>query len=266
MERNPRSTSRRGTAWHHVFVVPLVLLMLANGGPARAGSDEAALEWAEAYAGGFGGLGRMVNGIVDVDGFANWGNPGSVSNYDATGFVGGVLMGKKVDIEGVPLRIEFDSTFGAMSARTNKLDPEGLDETAAAEFRWVTTVRAGIEHAIEGATVFATGGLATAGIANSVTDIDFGPNMPPKVDLDDSFRDNSAGIGWVIGGGVETPLTDAWSLRFEGSYLDFGRGTHYVNRSGNNRCGPGNSRRPCPYNVDNTIGIVRWAIIYQFDR
>ena len=266
MEINPRPTSRRGSAWRHVFVVLPALLMLANGGTARAGSGDAALEWAEAYAGGFGGAGRMDNRIVDVDGFANWGHPGSVFDYDNAGFVGGGLIGKKLNIGGAPLRIEFNGMFGDMSAKTNKLDPVGLDETAEAEFRWITTVRAGIEHAIEGATVFATGGLAAAGIANSVTDIDFVPNMPPGVDLDDSFRDSSTEIGWVIGGGVETPLADAWSLRLEVSYLDFGRGTHYVNRSGNNRCGPGNPRRPCSYNVDNKLGIVRWAIIYRFGR
>ena len=266
MERTPRALFRRGSAWSHMFVVLPILLMLMNGGPANAGSDDAALEWAETYAGGFGGTGRMDNRIVDIDGFANWGHPGSVSDYDNTGFVGGGLIGKKFNLAGAPLRIEFNGMFGHMSARTNRLDPVGLDETAEAKFRWITTMGAGIEHAIEGATVFATGGLATAGIANSVTDIDFAENMPPEVDRDDSFRDNAMEIGWVIGGGIETPLADAWSLRIEASYLDLGRGTHYVNRSANNRCGPGNSQRPCPYNVDNTLGIVRWAIIYRFGR
>ena len=33
---------------------------------------------ADTYAGGFGGLSRVDNQIVDVDGFANWGHPGAV--------------------------------------------------------------------------------------------------------------------------------------------------------------------------------------------
>ena len=164
----------------------------------------------------------------------------------------------------MPLRIEIDGTFGGLSATSNRLDLEGLDETVKSEFRWIATARTGIEQAVGPATVFATGGLAAARIANSVTDIDFGPNMPSRVDPDDSFRDSSAEFGWVIGLGVETPLADAWALRLEGSYLDFGRSTHYVNRSGDGRCGPGNSRRPCPYNIENKLGIVRLAIIHRF--
>ena len=69
------------------------------------------------------------------------------------------------------------------------------------------------------ATIFAAGGLAAARIEHSVTDIDFGPNMPPRMDPDDSFHDRSTAIGWVVGLGVESPLAEAWTVRLEGSYL-----------------------------------------------
>ena len=242
--------------------------MLADGGPANAGSSDAAFDWKGTYVGVFAGGGRTDNQIVDVDGFANWGNPGSVVDYDDFGFVVGALVGKNFEIGGVPLRIELDGTFGGLSAASNRLDPNpgGLDETVKSEFRWIATARAGIDQSIGPATVFASGGIAAARIENSVTDIDFGPNMPARMDPDDSFRDGSTEIGWVIGLGVEAPMVDAWTLRLEGSYLDFGRSTHHVNRSGNNRCGPGMPRRPCPYNIENNLGIVRLAIIYRFGR
>ena len=234
-----------------------------NGDPVKAGSEDAAFDfvWAETYAGVFAGYGRMDNRIVDVDGFANWDHPGSDFNYSDDGFAGGVLVGKKFEIGGVPFRIEFDGTLGDMSAETNTLDPESLDETAKAEFRWSVTTRIGLEYTLERAIVFTTGGLAIARIANSVTDIDFNPTC---MDHDDSFRDSSTEIGWVIGVGVETPLADDWTLRLEGSYLDLGSSTYYVNRSGNNSCGPGNPRRPCPYHVENRLGFVRLAIISPF--
>ena len=189
---------------------------------------------------------------------ASW-NALSVTNRAA-------LVGKKFEIGGMPLRIELDGTFGGLSAASNRLDPNpgGLDETVKSESRWIATARAGIEQPIDPATVFASGGIAAARIENSVTDIDSGPNMPSRMDPDDSFRDGSTEIGWVIGLGVEAPLADAWTLRLGGSYLDFGRSTHYVNRSGDNRCGPGVPRRPCPYNIENNLGIVRLAIIYRF--
>ena len=256
--------SRRATIWHHAAIALSAFSMLAFASSARAGSEGAAFNWAGTYVGLFAGAGRTDNRIVDVDGFANWGNPGSVVDYDGSGFVGGALVGRKFEIGGVPLRIELDGTFGGLSAASNRLDPKGLDETVKSEFRWIAAARAGIEQSIGIATVFASGGIAAARIANSVTDIDFGPNMPTRMDPDDSFRDGLTETGWVIGLGVEAPLADAWTLRLEASYLKFGRNTHYVNRSGNNRCGPGNPRRPCPYNIENNLGIVRFAIIYRF--
>ena len=258
--------SRRATMWRYAAIALSAFSMLAFAGSARAGSESAAFDWAGTYMGVFAGAGRTDNRIVDVDGFANWGNPGSVVDYDASGFVGGAMVGKKFEIGGVPLRIELDGTFGGLSASSNRLDPNpgGLDETVKSEFRWIATARTGIEQSIGPATVFAFGGIAAARIENSVTDIDFGPNMPARMDPDDSFRDGSTEIGWVIGLGAEAPLADAWTLRLEGSYLDFGRSTHYVNRSGNNSCGPGMPRRPCRYIIENNIGIVRLAITYRF--
>ena len=102
-----------------------------------------AFDRAGTYAGGFIGSGRTDNRIVDIEGFANWGNPGSVSEYDTAGLVGGVLIGKKFDVGGARLRTEIDGTFGDLMAMTNQLDPQGLDETAVSEFRWIATGRGG---------------------------------------------------------------------------------------------------------------------------
>ena len=114
-------------------------------------------------------------------------------------------------------------------------------------------------------TVLFNGGVAVAGIENSVTDIDFFPDMPPQKDPDDSFHDRSTRIGWVLGLGLEAPLGDAWRWRLDGSYLGFGRSTHRVNRSGNNPCGPGGPREACRYRVENHLAILRLAVIRRFD-
>ena len=217
-----RLGSRQGAAWNMVVLAFAAFLLLMDGGPARAGSEEDSIDfiWGETYAGIFAGYARLNNRLVDVDG-----------------------------------------TFGDLSADTNTLDPEGLDETAQVDFRWNVTTRAGVEQAVGRSTIFATGGLAIARIANSVTDIDFPPTC---LDPDDSFRDSSTEVGCVIGAGVETPLSDTWTLRLEGSYMDFGLSTYSVNRSGNNACGPGNPRRPCPYNIEHKLGLVRLALINPF--
>ena len=72
------------------------------------GSDDGIFAWTATYVGVFAGFGQADNRIIDVDGFANWGNPGSTVDYDTSGFIGGALIGKKFKIGGVPLRIELD--------------------------------------------------------------------------------------------------------------------------------------------------------------
>ena len=226
----------------------------SEAGPARFDS----------YAGVFAGPGFMRNRILDIDGFADWGNPGSVSKYDDTGFAGGVLVGGKFDVGCLTLRMELDGALTNVSASTDKLDPEGLDETAESEFSWIVSARGGVEQGIGRVTVFVTGGLAFAGISNSVTDID-SDDSGSMVDPDDSFSKDSTEVGWVIGAGLETELSDVWALRLEGSYMDFGESTHLVNRSANNRCcGPETPRRAASYEVENRISTARLAIIRRF--
>lgn len=264
MKKNSRFPFRWVFAGYYALLALSFLLMLACVTPVNADSDFPAFDRTGTYAGVFAGFGRTNNRIVDVDGFANWGNPGSLLDYEETGYVGGALMGKKFDFGGVLLRIEVDGTFGVMSAKSNKLDPIGLDETVETKIPWIVTSRVGIEQAMGGTTVFATSGLAVARIINSVTDIDFAPGMPTRKDDDDSFRDSSMKIGWVLGIGIEVPLADTWALRLGGSHLDFGRSAHHVNKSGNNRCGRGGPLIPCPYKLRNKLGMIRISIIRRF--
>ena len=213
------------------------------------------------YVGILIGPGIMKNRILDVDGFAAWGNPGTVSRYDDTGLAGGFLLGRKFHVGGLVLRTELDAAITHVSASTDKLDPEGLDETARSDFPWIVSLRGGIERAVGRVTVFATAGLAAAGMGNSVTDIDSDTIWDP----DDSFSKDSTEGGWVIGTGFETALSQDWAVRMEGSYLDFGESAHMVNRSGNNLCcGPATPRRPVTYRVENRLATARLALIRRF--
>ena len=235
--------------------------------------EESRLE-KEYYIGFFVGSGRAYNEHTDVEGLANWGHPGFSSEYNNTETVGGVLIGKKEDFNGLPVRFELDGTFGKISASTNQLDPEALDETAKTDILWLVTARAGLEKDLGFATLFASGGLALAEIHNSVTDIDFSWNQPPKFDPDDSFEDDSIQWGWVIGLGAEFPLTrssrifskdkEIWTLRVEGIHADFGEEAYTVNHSGDSSCGAGGPRGPCTYNIDNEVRVLRLVFSRPF--
>lgn len=247
-------------------LVLLSFLAFVTSRFAYAGDNDSPTDWAGVYAGVFVGSGQVDNRLIDPEGFANWGNPGSVTRHEDGGFVGGLLIGKKFDLGNMSVRVELDGTIGDLESETNQLDPEGLDETAVAEFQWIATARVGIEKSIGSATVFATGGLALARIENFVTDIDYFRDRPPAVDPDDSFRDRSTETGWVAGFGAEVQLAGGWMARLEGLHLDFGRNDHHVNHSGNNACGPEGPRRPCPYKIENELDVFRLVFTRQLGR
>ena len=249
--------SRGSYASSGAMLGAFALLIVTASGPVYAAEDGS-----RAYAGVFVGSAEVDNRLTDVEGFAYPDDPGLVTRYGDAGFIGGVLIGKKLDLGGATIRLELDGTIGDLEAQTNQLDPRpwALDETAVVEFQWVTTARVGIEKSFGSVTVFATGGLARTRIENFVVDVDFGPNRPRTVDPDDSFHDRSTETGWVIGLGAEIPLTGGWVARLEGLHLDFGRNDHYVNHSGNNACGPGGHRRPCPYKIEHELDVFRLAI------
>ncbi len=269
MNETSRFAAGRLSTWRRAALALPVLVMLSMAGAADAGGGDAGFDREGIYAGLFAGSGRTRGRSVDVDGFSNWGMPGFTVDYHDAGFAGGALIGKRFAIGRLPLRFELDGTIGDLRASTDQLDPEGRDETVESEFRWIVTARAGVEHALGPVTLFASAGLAAARIDNSVSDLDrsVGPDGMPtpwRFDPDDSFHERATEIGWVAGLGAEVPLAEAWTLRLEGSYLDFGRSTHYVNRSGDGRCGPGNPRRPCPYVIENRLGMLRIAIVHRF--
>ena len=274
--------------WHCRALVFSILLFLVN--PLNAAEDAAeegtqdTIQVIEEdgsihsrddyYIGVFVGPSKMRVHHEDPEGFANWGNPGSVVDYEDKQIVGGLLIGKKLRINGVTVRVEIDGTVGNMSARTDELDPIGRDETGESRVKWLVTLRAGLEKRLGLATVFASAGPALARVSDSVIDIDFGPDHPPYEDLDDSFSKSEFRLGWAAGLGVEVPLNQqarrsllndgAWVLRMEGSYVNLGEKTYRVNHSGNNRCGADGPRRPCFYNIENEVGFIRLAIIRRF--
>ncbi len=281
MEKNALPPTVRGSALCRAVVGLPIFAVLAAGGPANAADGKAFGRAGETYAALFAGLGRADGRVVDTDGFSNSGKAGWSVDYDDTGLVAGALVGRRFEIGGAPLRVELDGAFGGVSAKTDDIDPrfERRDETVESKLRWAATARAGVEHPVGRATIFAAAGLAVARIENSLTDLDAwrgedgewvllpDGRAAQRKDPDDSFHDTSTEFGWVIGAGVEAALSDAWALRLDASYLDFGESAHQANRSGDDRCcGAGSPRRPVSYRIENKLGIVRLGVLYRFGR
>jgi outer membrane immunogenic protein len=73
--------------------------------------------------------------------------------------------------------------------------------------------RAGI--AFDRALIYATGGVAFAGIENNY--------LQSVQNVSESF--SKTRVGWTVGGGIEYAVTNNWSVRAEYRYSDFGRFT-----------------------------------------
>ena len=254
-----------------VALASAAAVTVAAGGAAAGGAGPA-LQWGDTYAGVSVGLGRSHGRLTDLDGFSTWSenrhDPGRANDYGGNGAVGGLLVGKKATLADIPVRIELDASFANIRASTDEVDPDVRDETVRSRFRWLATARAGIERTFGRATFLASAGVAAARTETSLTDLDRrvvdGIVTPWYPDPDDSFSARSTRIGWVVGLGVETSPAQDWTLRLEGLHAGFGRSTRHVNRSGAGRCWQGGPRRPCAYDVDNDLTMVRLAFIRSF--
>ncbi len=162
------------------------------------------------------------------------------------------------------LWFEADGAYGGLPAASRQMDPIGLDETAATELHWVGTARIGIRKSLARFGVFLTGGASIAGISNSFTDLDAGTDGLERVDPDDSFDDRLTRIGWVAGTGIEALVASAWTLRFEGLYMDFGETDHLAeNQLGVNAsvCGPSGLPSPCRYRVEQRFSLFLLILV-----
>ena len=251
------------------FALALVNLM-AVAGTTQAQDGSTGSGQAGTYVGAFAGPGAVDVRMTDTAGFSgSEGVPGQTFGYDDTGFAAGVVVGRTFHLGRVPFRFEADGAFGGLPTASRQLDPIGLDETAATQLHWIGTARIGLRKSLGRFGVFLTGGASVAGISNSFTDLDPGTDGRERVDPDDSFDDRLTRIGWVAGTGIETPVASAWTLRFEGLYMDFGETGHQVeNRLGANAgvCGPGGLPSPCRYGVDQRFALLRLTLVRRLGR
>ncbi len=83
------------------------------------------------------------------------------------------------------------------------------------------SVRGRIGYAWDRVLIYATGGVAFAGVDSNIS-------TPLGFDSASSTR-----VGWTVGGGLEYAITNNWSIRAEYRYSDFGHSTVFANNSFN---------------------------------
>jgi outer membrane immunogenic protein len=135
----------------------------------------------------------------------------------ADGFIGGVQAGFNRQIDSFVLGIETDIQAAAIGD-----DVEGFgngaeisDYSASLDVNWFGTLRGRAGIAFDNTLLYATGGLA-------VGDIDFEVSTISDAEDRADMQSDGLEVGFALGAGIEHKFADAWSLKLEYQYIDFG--------------------------------------------
>jgi outer membrane immunogenic protein len=124
------------------------------------------------------------------------------------------------------------------------------DAFAIGKMKWFSTVRARAGLGFGNALVYATGGLAMAGLKGSLTNLT-APGDP-------TLTDSHTHFGWTVGGGIDYRLWTNLVVGVEYLYVDLGKEHYDFSNSI-----PG---LPITLGADGTLtaSIVRGSISYKF--
>ena len=199
---------------------------------------------------------------VGIEGGGVWGKSVQIGQrtdrdtFDATPWFGvsGGMFGNTVGYNVQFARmfvygLEGDMSWVDASGSASQIAPFNTNNTASTKEDWLATARARIGVTpVDRWLVYATGGLAAADVAATIT--------PPTVFLDSESHVRS---GWTAGGGVEASITGNWSAKLE--YLYVGLQNHaYAVPTPNN---PAADNRAGGVPLNNNI--VRGGINYKID-
>lgn len=194
-------------------------------------------DWSGVYVG-------IAAGVSDHD--ARWTDPiddwfpGSLDFGSTSAAVGG-YVGYNFVAGPVVLGVEGD-ILGAF----NDDDGSGpiFDDTYQNDLNWLASLRGRIGVPVDQFLLYATGGIAFAGVKNEMHSDDF-----PDEDFEDT---DSTLTGYAVGGGVEYAMTSNLILRLEGLYYDFGSDT-YAQQIGGELM-----------EIENDVVVVRAGLGYKF--
>jgi outer membrane immunogenic protein len=144
------------------------------------------------------------------------------ANVDPNGVVGGLQAGYNWQNNSLVYGLEADIQASGQNGSTTICDTAGCpagtgSATQNIKLPWFGTVRARLGFTpSQRWLVYATGGLAVAEIQDSISEGPVGGATGLNANVD------TTRAGFAVGGGVETALTDRWSLKVEYLFMGFG--------------------------------------------
>lgn len=155
-------------------------------------------------------------------------NAAGSGSFNAAGFTGGLQAGYNWQISNVVVGLETD--FGAFRLQGSRQGSGTLDQSWGIPFTvntwantdWLFTFRGRIGATVRpDLLVYVTGGLAVTRLYTNTSYADNnGISFPPGVT--GNWGGSSIRTGYAIGAGTEYALSNAWSIKAEYLYLNFG--------------------------------------------
>lgn len=149
---------------------------------------------------------------------------------NANGVIGGLYSGFNFMLSpNILAGIEGDFTLSSLEDRTVV---GGVNYKTSSD--WNSNVRGRLGYAFDNFLVYGTGGLALADISANAN----------------GAKDSKLGVGWTLGAGIESAITDNVLLRMDYAYQDFGK--EKFNLGGTT------------YKTDLSNNLLRAGIAYKF--
>ena len=168
--------------------------------------SEPGIDWTGFYAGVIGGYG--AGDMQTTNGTGN-------TTINPNGAIAGVTAGTNYQIGSMVLGVEGDVGWSGQSGTATCAG----GGTCSADLDWVGSVRGRVGYAFDPMLVYGTGGVAMTQANTSVS---------PAVGGTTGTNSDTY-VGWTVGAGVETALTQQVSAKLEYNYSDFGSRTAPVN-------------------------------------
>ncbi|ACK49860.1 porin [Methylocella silvestris BL2] len=202
--------------------------------------------WTGVYIGGQIGYawGNGSANFGDANGnFVNFGNSGN-------GVIGGAHVGYNLQLNQFVVGLE-GSVDGTSLSKTYSgtafvpgFGVAGINLHTSADIQG--SIRGRVGYAWDRVLVYATGGVAFAGVKASLS-------TPFSYDSSSTTK-----VGWTVGGGLEYAVTNNWSIRAEYRYSNFGNATLYPASLAGVDAGPFVNRK---FNINQ----VQVGFSYKFD-
>jgi outer membrane immunogenic protein len=187
-------------------------------------------------------------------------NSNGRGNIDSDGFTGGVQSGYNWQAGNIVAGVELDfNYFGTKASRSVTVPypccPGTYTINQEVKTDWLFTARPRLGVANNNWLLYLTGGLGVTNLKynNSFSDTSIFP----------VFENGSVSktkAGWTVGGGVEYAVLNAWSVKAEYLYVDFGSVSSTANL-----IDTGGETDPFSHRADLKSHIVRGGINYKFD-